>query len=118
MASLWQREQSPYWFCCHTSAAGQRLKKSTKVRIKPVKGEKRKDGSPKTASDKRAEAEEICRSLQYAENKAKEGTLTEQAARKIIGEIVERTTGEPLHNYKACDWLDHWLDMKEKGARG
>jgi len=97
---------------------GNSLKKSTKVRIKPVKGEKRKDGSPKTASDKRAEAEEVCRSTQYAENKAKEGTLTEQAARKIIGEILERTTGEALHNYKARDWLAHWLDMKEKVRSG
>jgi len=118
MASLWKREQSPYWFCCYTSATGQRLKKSTKVRIKPVKGEKRKDASPKTASDKRAEAEEVCRSTQYAENKAKEGTLTEQAARKIIGEILERTTGEPLHNYKVRDWFDHWLDIKEKVRAG
>jgi hypothetical protein len=44
----------------------------------------------------------------------KNGTLTEQQAKKIIGEILERTTGEPLHNYKVRDWLNHWLDMKEQ----
>ena len=106
MGSLWQREQSPYWFCCYTSAAGQRLKKSTKVTVRPVKGEKRKDGSSKTAADKRTEAWEVCLAIERAENNAKNGTLTEQQAKKIIGEIVERTTGEPLRNYKTRDWLD------------
>jgi hypothetical protein len=42
----------------------------------------------------------------------------EQTAKKIIGEILERTTGEPLHNYKVRDWLDHWLEMKERVRAG
>src|SRR2546428_1541134 len=54
------RGRSPFWICCYTSATGQRLQKSTKITIKPFKGEKRKDGSPKTAGDKRAEALEVC----------------------------------------------------------
>src|SRR5215472_3990124 len=94
------RGRSPFWICCYTSATGQRLKKSTKVSIRPFKGEKRKDGSPKTAADKRAEAWEVCLSIERAENHARTGTLTEQQAKKIIGEILQRTTGEPLHNYK------------------
>jgi integrase len=118
MASLWKREKSPYWVCCYTSATGQRLKKSTKVAVKPLKGEKRKDGSPKTAADKRTEAWEVCLAIERAEGHAKNGTLTEQAAKKIIGEILERTTGEPLHNYKAGDWLNHWLDMKGQVRSG
>ena len=108
------RGRSPFWICCYTSATGQRLKKSTKVSIRPFQGEKRKDGSPKTGADKRAEAWEVCLSIERAENHARNGTLTEQQARKIIGEIVERTTGEPLRNYKVDDWLNHWLDMKER----
>src|SRR2546423_9832380 len=104
MASLWKRAKSPYWVCCYTSGTGQRLKKSTKIRIKPLKEEKRKDDSSKTAADKRAEAWEACLAIERAENLAKSGTLTEQAAKKIIGEILERTTGEPLHNYKVRDW--------------
>src|SRR5215510_9123627 len=108
------RGRSPFWICCHTSATDQRLQKSTKVTIKPFKGEKRKDGSPKTAADKRTEALEACFAIERAENHAKNGTLTEQQAKKIIGEILERTTGEPLHSYKTCDWLNHWLDMKEQ----
>jgi len=82
--------------------------------VKPFKGEKRKDGSLKTVADKRAEAWEVCLGTERAENYAKNGTLTEQQAKKIIGEILERTTGESLHNYKARDWLTHWLDMKEQ----
>jgi integrase len=112
------RGRSPFWICCYTSATGQRLQKSTKITVKPFKGEKRKDGSPKTVADKRAEALEVCLATERAENHAKNGTLTEQQAKKIIGEILERTTGEPLHNYKVRDWLAHWLDMKEQVRAG
>jgi integrase len=112
------RARSPFWICCYTSAAVRRLKKSTKIRIKPVKGEKRKDGSPKTVADKKREAWEVCLGIERAESLAKNGTLTEQQAKKIIGEILERTTGEPLHNYKVSDWLTHWLDMKEQVRSG
>jgi len=105
------RGRSPFWICCYTSATGQRLQKSTKIAIKPFKGEKRKDGSLKTAADKKTEALEFCLSIDRAEN---HGAVTEQAAKKIIGEILERTTGEPLHSYKTRDWLAHWLDMKEQ----
>jgi hypothetical protein len=112
MPSLWKREKSPYWICCFTNADGQRLKKSTKVTIKPLKGEKNKDGSPKTVADKRIEAWEFCLSIERAERSAKNGTLTEQAAKKIIGEIVERSTGEPLHSASVCEWFDEWLEGK------
>jgi len=112
------RGRSPFWICCYTSATGQRLQKSTKITIKPFRGEKRKDGSSKTVADKRAEALEVCLATERAENHAKNGTLTEQQAKKIIGEILERTTGEPLRNYKVRDWLAHWLDMKEQVRSG
>jgi integrase len=120
MPSLRQdaRGRSPYWICCYTSATGQRLQKSTKVAIKPLKGEKRKNGSAKTATDKRTEAWEVCLAIERAEGHAKNGTLTEQQAKKIIGEIVERTTGEPLRSYKVREWLNHWLEMKEKVRAG
>jgi hypothetical protein len=48
--------RSPFWICCYTSAIGQRLQKSTKITVKPFKGEKCKDGSLKTAADKRTQA--------------------------------------------------------------
>jgi integrase len=118
MASLWERKESPYWFCCYTSADGQRLKKTTKVKIKPDGGETRKNGSPKTTADKRREALEVCLGIERAENHARDGTLTEQAAKKIIGEILERTTGEPLQSFKAREWFQHWLDIKEQVRAG
>jgi integrase len=112
------RGRSPFWICCYTSSTGQRLQKSTKITIKPLKGEKRKEGSPKTTADKRAEALEVCLAYERAENHAKNGTLTEQQAKKVIGEILERTTGEPLRNFKVRDWFAHWLDMKEQVRAG
>jgi integrase len=101
MASLVKdsRGRSPYWFCCYTSATGQRLKKSTK----------QKD---------RKEAWEVCLATENAEGHARNGTLTEQTAKKIIGEILERTTGGTLQSFKTRDWFDHWLDIKEQVRAG
>jgi integrase len=101
MASLTKdsRARSPYWFCCYTSATGQRLKKSTK----------QKD---------RKKAWEVCLAIENAEGHALNGTLTEQTARKIIGEILERTTGEPLQSFKTREWFQHWLDIKEQVRAG
>src|SRR5215470_1238236 len=98
------RGRSPYWICCYTNADGHQVKKSTKVRITPLKGEKRDDGKKKAAADARAEAWEVCLGFQNAENHARAGTLTEQVAKRIIGQILERTTGSPLHNYKTGEW--------------
>lgn len=124
MASLTtdSKGRSPFWICCYTSATGQRLKKSTKVTIRPLPGEKRKDGTSKTASDKRSEAHDFCRALEIAENNAKAGTLTEQAAKKLIADIVERTSGETLHNHTVVEWLSEWqagkADAKAKTTAG
>jgi integrase len=93
MPSLWKRPASPYWFCCYTTADGQRLKKSTK-------------------QTDRKKAWEVCLSIDRAEQFAKNGTLTEQTAKKIIGEIVERATGEPLHNMAANEWFADWVAGK------
>jgi integrase len=93
MASLWKREKSPYWFCCYTSADGQRLKKSTK-------------------QTDRKKAWEVCLSIERAEQFAKNGTLTEQTATKILGEIVERTTGEPFRNMATTEWFEQWVAGK------
>jgi integrase len=89
------RGRSPFWICCYTSADGKRLKKSTKQRD-------------------RKSAMEFCSALERAENAAKAGTFTEQTARKLLGEILERVTGEPMQNYKIKDWFEHWLKLKEK----
>jgi integrase len=87
------RGRSPYWICCYTSADGQRLKKSTK----------QKD---------RKKAWEVCLSIERAEGFAKNGTLTEQTAKKIIGEILERASGEKLHDHTAGEWFNEWCAGK------
>ena len=57
---------------------------------------------------------EVALRLEQAENAAKAGTFTEQTARKLLGEILERVTGEPLQNYIIRQWFEHWLQLKEK----
>ena len=105
------RGRSPFWICCYTSSTGQRLQKSTKVTIKPFKGEKRKDSSPKTAAEREGKLGKSA--LQSSVPKTTRRRYADRATgKKIIGQILERTTGEPLHNYKARDRLNHWLDMK------
>jgi len=97
MASLTKdsKRRSKFWICCYTAADGRQLKKSTK-------------------QTDRKKAWEICLAIERAESQARNGTLTEQTAKKLIGEILERITGEPLHNYKAGEWLAHWIEMKER----
>ncbi len=93
MPSLWKRQKSPYWFCCYTNADGQRLKISTK-------------------QTDRAKAWEVCLGIERAERFAKGGTLTEQSVKKTLSEILERTTGEPIHSFTVRDWLNQWLAGK------
>lgn len=93
MASLWKRANSKYFICCYDTADGRRLKKSTK-------------------QTDRTKAMAACLAFERAEQVAKSGALTEHAARKIIGEILERTTGEPLTHHRAGPWLDEWLSIK------
>ena len=96
MASLVKdsRNRSPYWICCYTNEDGQRLKKSTK-------------------QTDRTKALEICLALERAESLASRGTLTEIRARELIGEVLERTSGETLPFYTAESWLRDWLRGKE-----
>ena len=116
MASLIEdyRKRSPYWICCYTRADGKQLKKSTKISIKPLPGELKRDGTPKTKADKKTEAWEFCLAIERAENSAKAATLTEQAAKKLINEIMERTTGEKLQDFTAEAWFNEWRANKTK----
>ena len=94
MPSLCKRERSPFWYCCYSSATGQRLKKST-------------------GETNRAKALEFCLTVQRAEDMAARGTLTETRARELIGEVLERTSGETVEFFTAEGWLRDWLRGKE-----
>ncbi len=50
--------------------------------------------------------------MEIAENSAKAGTLTEQAAKKLIADLVERTSGEALHSHTVAEWLAEWQGGK------
>ena len=95
MASLWKRTASPYWVCCFSGPDGRRLKKSTK----------QKD---------RRKALSICIDWERAAEQARVHALTETQARRVVSEMVERTTGEPVQFYTAEEWLRGWLDDKSK----
>ena len=93
------RSRSPFWTCCYTAADGRRLKKSTK-------------------QTDRAKAMEFCLTLQRTEDMAARGTLTETRARELIGEVLERTSGETVAFYTAEGWLRDWLRGKEVSRVG
>lgn len=94
MSTLCKRPRSPYFYCCYNSADGRRLKKSTKQTV-------------------RTKALEVCLALERAEQMAVKGTLTETRARELIGEVLERTTGEDVPFYTAESWLKDWLRGKQ-----
>ena len=95
MASIKTSPHGPYYICCYRKANGERCQRSTKQ------------------TDKN-KAWEVCLAWAEADRKAGQGILTEAQARRVIGEIVERTVGEPLHFYTAKSWLEDWLAGKKQ----
>jgi len=95
MASIKERAGSPYWICCYRKANGERTQRSTK--------QEDKDNAWK-----------VCLAWAEAERKAGKGILTEAQARRVISEIVERTTGETLDFYTVEGWLNDWLAGKKQ----
>lgn len=96
MASLTKDSagRSPYWICCYTAADGRQLKKSTK-------------------QTDRGKANVVCMGIERAEQLAGAGGVTEAALKKIMGEILDRTTGEELVTHRADEWLAEWVEGKK-----
>ncbi len=44
---------------------------------------------------------------------ARAGTLTEARARELVGEVLQRTSGEPLSYFTAEQWFRHWVEAKK-----
>jgi integrase len=101
MASIHKdpRGKSPFWYCAYRLPNGKRVFRSTKL------------------TDRKA-ALQFCRKLEQASDEAVTGRLTESRARDLISEILEHATGEALHGFKARDWFEHWLEIKEKVRAG
>jgi len=90
------RSRSPYWYCCFRRADGTRTKVSTKE------------------TDK-AKAKIICDGWEAAEQAARQGPAAEQQIRRIMNDILTRTTGKPTYDPTVRQWLDRWL-ASEKSA--
>src|ERR1700722_5335683 len=93
MASLFKIPRSPYWFAAYTDAQGRRVQKTTK-------------------QTKRSEALETCLAWARLEDAGRKGTLTEAHARRVVSEMVERTTGEAVQFHSCRDWLNEWVAGK------
>jgi integrase len=122
MASLIEDPQgrSPYWICvCSVSEGGKpkRIWKTTKVRIKPLEGDKRPDGSKVTQRDLKEKAGQVCRAIEDAIRLEREGSVTEANLRRILSDTLQRTEGRPLAHPSVATWLEQWIETRA-GAIG
>ena len=68
-----------------------------------------------TEKTKKAEAQEVLDGWQKTADQAAAGVLTDVRVRKIVYEIVERTTGKKVNAPTIRQWLDQWIRL-ERGA--
>lgn len=94
MASIFKRPNSPYWFASYRGPRNERVKKSTK----------------KTNKN---DALDIALKWQSLAKEARDRTLTETQARKVVAEIALIGLGKPLKFYTCREWLEKWLAGKK-----
>ena len=73
MAFVWKHPESVYWFARFRDERGVKVNRSTKQRD-------------------RKKAAEVARTLEHAANLARQGNLTQERARALLSEILERTS--------------------------
>ena len=95
MASIHRdpRGKSPYWYCAYRLPNGKQVFKSTKQ------------------SDKR-KAMEVCLALGRASGAAVRGELSEDHARRLLNEILEKAGGQALAYRTVKDFFQEWLASK------
>lgn len=93
MAYVFKKPGSPYWYAGFRDHLDMRVQRSTKQRA-------------------HAAAMAIANQWERAAAKGRNGTLTEAQARRVVAEIVEDTTGEPLHFHSCAEWFSEWLAGK------
>jgi integrase len=94
MSSLWKHPNSKYWTACYTDHTGKQVKRSTK----------------KTNRD---EAMTIALEYERAEKSARDGLLPEAQCRKVLSEILEKTTGDHIRHLSVEAFFREWLSSKE-----
>ncbi len=114
MASLTKdsRDRSPYWICCYRASDGRQIKRSTKCRVVPLRGERNQYGRQKTRADSEREAWDVCNAWQRAEDLAGAGSATEKQLRQVLNETLLRIGAAPIESPTVRQWLDQWLASK------
>jgi integrase len=100
MASLHKdpRGKSPFWYCAYTLPDGRRTLRSTKQRD-------------------RKKAAEICRALEKASAKAREGELTEARVRKLLEDVLESVGQAPIRAETVRSFFATWLEGKKLSTK-
>jgi integrase len=117
MATLIEDPQgrSPYWICvCSVSDGGKpkRIWRTTKVRVKPLEGDKHPDGRRVTQRDLKEKAGQICRGIEDGIRLERQGSVTEANLRRILSATLERTEGRPLSHPSVATWLEQWIETR------
>src|SRR5438876_10455058 len=93
-----QPPKSPFWIACFNGVGSdgrvRRFKRSTKTTDRKL-------------------AQKLADEWEQLEKLAGEKRLTESHCRKVIAQMYERTTGEPLHFHTAHEWLNEWVESKK-----
>jgi len=92
-----QPPKSPFWIACYNGIGSdgrlRRIKRSTKTTDRKL-------------------AQRLADEWEALEKLAGEKRLTESHCRKVIAQMYERTTGEPLHFHTAREYLNEWVESK------
>jgi len=107
--------RSPYWICiCSVSEGGKtkRIWKTTKVRIKPLEGDKHPDGTRVTERDLKERAEQVGQAIEDAIRLERQGEVTEANLRRILSATLERVEGRQLAHPSVAAWLEQWIETR------
>ncbi|MGI8481289.1 MAG: tyrosine-type recombinase/integrase [Chthoniobacterales bacterium] len=97
MASVHQKDRSPFWMAKFRADDGRTVMRSTK-------------------QTKRAAAQLIANEWERAAKKARAGELTQAVILKTLGEMLERGLGEQLIVQSTRDFFAHWTRMPGRKA--
>ncbi len=88
------RGRSKFWIASFANSDGRRLKRSTKTTDSEL-------------------AKQIAAKWEAAGKAGRAGRLVESQCRKVLSEIYEQATGNPLHFYTPRTWLTGWIEEKK-----
>jgi hypothetical protein len=93
MASVFRKAHSPFWHAAYRDAHGRRRHKTTKTK-------------------KRSDAIDMAQAWDRLADAGRKRTLTEAVARRVVSELVEQSTGQPINFHTCKGWFDEWVAGK------